>query len=360
MMEPTQGTQFGLLEHYWLYTLREKELLLNMNKLEITSQFVVGYFWANRAGKSRVMDLILNARELQHLHKAVDVKKVETDIQPPTKFNSNPLLFPYQQIVDTYGIPRYQELNPAVFCVVSFPFLFALMFGDVGHGALLLGFSLLILMTGLKYRSKGSFIWAVWPYRMLLLSMGLFAVYCGFIYNEFFGLSIPLTRSCYIKAKGRYVRVDPDCISDLGMDSVWGKSNNEIPFMNSFKMKLSITVGVIQMLLGLFLKGVNAVYFKDWLSFWFEFIPQFLFMSCTFGYMVFCIVMKWVLDWHGKHPPSIINLFIAMVTKIEVPLWTDATTQLYTQRVLAGRVLLELQASHWSVFLSCSSPSRSS
>jgi V-type H+-transporting ATPase subunit a len=32
----------------------------------------------------------------------------------------------------------YKEVNPAVFAIVTFPFLFGVMFGDIGHGLLLL------------------------------------------------------------------------------------------------------------------------------------------------------------------------------------------------------------------------------
>jgi len=37
-------------------------------------------------------------------------------------------------LVDSYAVNTYRELNPAPYAVATFPFLFAVMFGDLGHG----------------------------------------------------------------------------------------------------------------------------------------------------------------------------------------------------------------------------------
>lgn len=40
--------------------------------------------------------------------------------------------------MDTYGVPRYREINPGIFAIIFFPFLFGVMFGDIAHGMVIL------------------------------------------------------------------------------------------------------------------------------------------------------------------------------------------------------------------------------
>jgi V-type H+-transporting ATPase subunit a len=65
---------------------------------------------------------------------------------PPTYFHVNRFTGVFQNVVNTYGIPRYQEANPALFTVVSFPFFFGVMFGDLGHGMVLFLVSSLLVI----------------------------------------------------------------------------------------------------------------------------------------------------------------------------------------------------------------------
>jgi V-type H+-transporting ATPase subunit a len=59
------------------------------------------------------------------------------DMMPPSSFPLNSFTSPFQSIINTYGTPNYKEFNPTVFTIVSFPFLFAVMFGDIAHGSVL-------------------------------------------------------------------------------------------------------------------------------------------------------------------------------------------------------------------------------
>jgi V-type H+-transporting ATPase subunit a len=59
----------------------------------------------------------------------------------------------------------------------------------------------------------------------------------------------------------------------LGVDPVWNRAMNELQFLNSYKMKISVIFGVTQMLVGILLKAVNSAIFRKPFDFFFEFLP---------------------------------------------------------------------------------------
>ena len=78
-------------------------------------------------------------------------------------------------------------------------------------------------------------------------------------------------------------------------------------------MKLAVILGVVHMLFGIVLKGVNALHFRSCIDFIFEFLPMFIFMIVTFVFMDTLIVVKWLTDLTAvKKYPSIITIMINM------------------------------------------------
>jgi V-type H+-transporting ATPase subunit a len=106
--------------------------------------------------------------------------------------------------------------------------------------------------------------------------MACCSIFCGSLYNEFFSLPFNLFGSCYkdVKVGEKWVgkRID-DCVYPWGFDPVWFNAENDLLFVDSFKMKWAVSLGVISMIGGVFLKALNCIYFRDWLTFFCEFIP---------------------------------------------------------------------------------------
>ena len=89
----------------------------------------------------------------------------------------------------------YQEINPAIFAIVTFPFLFGVMFGDVGHGFLLIVIGLILCMMNDSFKNTSMEV--IGQIRYMIVLMGFFATYNGLVYNEFFAIPMDLFGSCY-------------------------------------------------------------------------------------------------------------------------------------------------------------------
>ncbi|PSR95155.1 V-type proton ATPase subunit a1 like [Actinidia chinensis var. chinensis] len=251
-------------------------------------------------------------------------------------------------------VARYQEANPAVYTVITFPFLFAVMFGDWGHGICLLLGSLLLIARESKLGSQklGSFMEMLFGGRYVLLLMSLFSIYCGLIYNEFF--SVPY----HIFGGSAYKCRDATC-SDaysvglvkyrdpypFGVDPSWRGSRSELPFLNSLKMKMSILLGITQMNVGIILSYFNARFFRSSLDVRYQFVPQLIFLNSLFGYLSLLIVIKWCTG-------SQADLYHVMIYMFLSPFEDLGENQLFPGQKLLQIILLLLAviAVPWMLF----------
>nr|XP_010934090.1 V-type proton ATPase subunit a3 [Elaeis guineensis]XP_029123038.1 V-type proton ATPase subunit a3 [Elaeis guineensis] len=295
------GHQFEQWNHL---VRREKSIYhtLNMLSLDVTKKCVVAEGWSPVFATSQVQDALKRATYDSNSQVGSIFQVLYTKESPPTYFQTNKFTSAFQEIVDAYGVAKYQEANPGVYTIITFPFLFAVMFGDWGHGICLLLVTMYFIFREKKLSSQklGDITEMTFGGRYVIMMMGLFSIYAGLIYNEFFSVPFELF------GKSAYACRDPSCSNattvglikvrstyPFGVDPKWYGSRSELPFLNSLKMKMSILLGVAQMNLGIVLSYFNAKFFKNNLNIWYQFVPQLIFLNSLFGYLSLLIIVKW-------------------------------------------------------------------
>lgn len=310
---------------------------LNLFNMDVTKKCLIGECWVP------VNDLPVVRKSLTDGSNAVGstiqsfLNLIPTNENPPTFNRTNKFTRGFQNLIDAYGVASYREVNPALYTIITFPFLFAVMFGDLGHGIImtLFGAWMVIWEKPLAAKKSNNEIWNIFfAGRYIILLMGLFSMYTGTIYNDLFSKSMNIFGSAWkINYNASTIMGNKDLQLNpttdtghepyvFGIDPMWQLATNKIIFLNSFKMKLSIIFGVTHMIFGVCMSVINMVHFRHKISILLEFLPQILFLCLLFAYMVFLMFLKWVLfNSNDETPllykpgcaPSILNMFINMM-----------------------------------------------
>jgi V-type H+-transporting ATPase subunit a len=252
------------------------------------------------------------------------VNEIKTSKKPPTYLKTNKFTEGFQTIVNAYGTATYQEVNPALPVIVTFPFLFAVMFGDLGHAIIMLAAALAMIYWEKSLKKVSFELFAMIFYgRYIALVMAVFSVFTGLMYNDIFSKSMTLWKSAWEYERPEHwsegdaleAHLNPHGYRyPFGLDWAWHGTENNLLFTNSYKMKMSIILGWAHMTYSLCFSYINARHFKKPIDIWGNFIPGMIFFQSIFGYLVVCIVYKWSVDWQasGRNPPGLLNMLIYM------------------------------------------------
>lgn len=283
------------LEIYKWFVAKEKSIYNFANHLKDRDATYVGFLWAPNDQESTIK-YALNEFPTTEFNrwKYEDV----SGLVPPTYLKSNEVIFVHQMMVDMYNVPTYKELNPAVFSIVTFPYLFSVMYGDWGHGAIMLFAAIAIVLGDAGIRSNPS-MKMLSMLRYMFLLIGILSVYHGLIYNEFFAVSNDFFGSCYRSVTNEagqlpYKHQDSDCVYPFGMDPGWALTpNQKLNFMNTNKEKLSVIISFAHLNIGIICKLLNSIYFGRWKVLIFDVITGFTIFFGIIGVMITLIYIKW-------------------------------------------------------------------
>jgi V/A-type H+/Na+-transporting ATPase subunit I len=198
---------------------------------------------------------------------------------PPTKICHNRFVKPFEELTRLYGLPHYEEFDPTPFMAISFPILFGLMFGDMGHGLILLvgGLAMFFLIKGNQGIKNVCWIMA---------TCGLAAIVAGALYGEFFGKAL------------------------LSPFPLWFDPFS--PSTNVFSFLIfALIIGVVQILSGLVLDMANFAIKHDFVNAIFLSIPRIAFYLCAV-YLIIVYKLN-IAVWFSGPVLLLIIPFVLMV-----------------------------------------------
>lgn len=164
-----------------------------------------------------------------------------TKNQPPTLLSYSRFTQVFQIFASlgrAFGLPSYYEVDPTIFFLASFPIIFGLMYGDIGHGLLLLAAAIGLFRLKSRVTVKlGSITSYALEGSPLLILCALSSIFFGFLFGELFGSKAWFTALTGLPGP-------------LWFSPTAGTSRF---------LRLSIYVGIIQISFGLVLGALNRL-----------------------------------------------------------------------------------------------------
>ena len=335
-------TMIGRSLSAWLVIVKKEKGVyntLNRCSYDQARKTLIAEAWCPTNSLGLIKSTLQDVNDRAGLSVPTIVNQIRTSKTPPTYNKTNKFTECYQMIINAYGTAKYQEVNPGLPTLVTFPFLFAVMFGDLGHGFLMVcaATAMIYWEKPLLVANKDEIFSMAFTGRYVMIMMGIFSMYTGLIYNDIFSRSMEIFPSMW---EWPHNFTEGDMLTakrvegytyPFGLDWGWHGSETALLFSNSYKMKLSILMGWCHMTYSLCLSYMNARHFKSKVDIWGNFVPGMLFFQSIFGYLAITIVYKWSVDWVAiKEPaPSLLNMLIYMFlspSRIDTPLYSGQKT----------------------------------
>ncbi|POI27785.1 hypothetical protein CIB84_008465, partial [Bambusicola thoracicus] len=370
----------------WSWEIKVKKIkaiyhILNCCNIDVTQQCVIAEIWFPVADAARIKRALHQGMERSGSTITPILTTIHTRMAPPTFNRTNKFTAGFQNIVDAYGVGNYREMNPGEQRLATCARLAKAKVKTLSSVTRLKcnekceqHFSLAKIWYCLVCRHGFSQIWnTFFSGRYLILLMGIFSMYTGFIYNDCFSKSFNIFGSSWhiipmfknntwnkeVLLDNTVLQLDPAVPGvysgnpyPFGIDPIWNIASNKLTFLNSYKMKMSVVIGIVHMIFGVILSLFNHIYFKKYINIILQFIPEMIFIISLFGYLVFMIIFKWChFDVHSSQSaPSILIHFINMFL-FNYSDTSNAPLYLHQKEVQSFLVIFALIAVPWMLLI---------
>ncbi len=175
--------------------------------------------------------------EREHIYYEIADPAFEDDVPVELREGSFSRLF--LPILKMYSLPKYTELDPTQSFAPFFTLFFGLCLGDAGYG-------LLVFLVGLYIVKKAGD--NVKDYGRLAMWLGGSTIVCGLLMGTFFGIDL-------CKVSWQWIApIQPYLINESSALGQWFIS----VFGYTPMMVISVLLGLVQVLIGMTMKGIKA------------------------------------------------------------------------------------------------------
>ena len=207
---------------------------ISLSKVHLSDERVAGDVLRLMLGWVRAdkTEALVEYLEKDKIYYEMEDPAYEDDV--PVQITNDGYTRLFEPILRMYSLPNYHDIDPSLFFAPFFMLFFGLCLGDGGYG-------LLVFLGGAYLAWKGAD--DVKSYGRLGIWLGLMTIICGLLTGTVFG--IDLTKQDW----AILAPVKPYFLNDNGVGPIFGYSP---------MMVISVIIGLVQVLLGMVLKGAKA------------------------------------------------------------------------------------------------------
>lgn len=239
----------------------------------VTEKTIIFTGWVPKENKGELLKAVKQITDLSYVEwrDAGETGVPKEDI--PVQFAQSKALKPFALLVDAYGVPRYGTLDPTIFVAISFLLMFGMMFGDLGHGLVLIAAA-----AGAFIKTKAPKIRQA---AVLIAYCGASSALFGFLYGSVFGFEF---------------------------HSLWHKPMEDV--MGLLRFSVLLGIGIITT--GIIINVINAIRDRDYLKALFD--KSGLIAGLVYWALIALITRGFFL--HAPVPRAIVFIVTAGITML--------------------------------------------